>query len=144
MTWRRGWCKEQNTSKAGEMAMERLGKSTVVAIAVLFPLLLAAVNASPVQRDRAVLPATRRLVELTARRLGELREPLQTTRDGQGVGGGSGLTCDACKIIVDTLDTMFMENRTWDDIVAVATEICIELKIEDRNVCTLVVKEFEV
>ena len=94
---------------------------------------LGAVNGSPLHGQD--LPATRRLVELTARRLGELRGvPLDA----------SGLTCDACKVIVDTLNTLYAENRTWDDIVAVITEVCIELQIEDRNVCTLAIKEFEV
>ena len=57
---------------------------------------------------------------------------------------GSGLTCEACKILVDTLDTMFMENKTSDDIVDVITELCVDLQIEDRNVCTLGVREFKV
>ena len=119
------------------VGMEVLGGLLVALAAALA--VLTAVNASPMQRRD--LP---RLVELTARRLGELREvPLRTTEE-EGGGGVSGLTCDACKVIVDTLDTLYMENRTRDDIVAAITELCIELQIEDRNVCTLAIKEFEV
>ena len=58
--------------------------------------------------------------------------------------GYSGLTCDVCKIIVDVIDQSFIENKTQDEIVELATAICIDLQIEDRNVCTLVVKEFQV
>lgn len=99
-------------------------------------LILATVAASPLKPD---LDATNRLIDLTARRL------QQTLRnDGGPSAPSSGLTCDACKIVVGVLDVLFMENRTEDDIVEAATYICIVLNIEDRNVCTLVVKEFKV
>lgn len=99
---------------------------------LLVIILLAAANASPLKPG---LVATRRLVDLTAQRL------RQTDQYGPP---SSGVTCEACKLIVDTLDVLFMENKTQDDIVDVITTICIDLKIEDRNVCTLVVKEFQV
>lgn len=84
------------------------------------------------------LKATRKLVNLTARRL------KQAQWNSTASSPSSGLTCDACKIIVDTLDKLFVENKTEDEIVDVITDICIDLQIEDRNVCTLVVKEFKV
>lgn len=99
---------------------------------LLVIILLAAANASPLKPG---LVATRRLVDLTAQRL---RQTVQYGPPSLGV------TCEACKLIVDTLDVLFMENKTQDDIVDVITTICIDLKIEDRNVCTLVVKEFQV
>lgn len=84
------------------------------------------------------LRATEKLVHLTA-------QQLKKTRTGDTTSSpSSDLMCDACKIIVGLLDTLYQENKTEDEIVAVSTEICIDLHIEDRNVCTLVVKEFKV
>ena len=122
--------------------MGRLGRSLLVALLACQVLARASPPAQRVAPGEP-LPATRKLVELTARRLGQLRQQATDGREEKGE-EGDGLTCEACKVVVDTLDTMFMENRTWDDIVAVITEVCIELKIEDRNVCTLVVREFKV
>ena len=98
-------------------------------------LLFTAAAAWPLKSD---LDATKRLVDLTARQL------QQTLRDDDLSAPSSGLTCDACKIVVRVMDVLFMENRTQDDIVEAITYLCIVLKIEDRNVCTLVVKEFQV
>lgn len=114
--------------------MKRAVLNALVATTLVFTILITA-NASPVRPD---LVATKKLVDLTAQRLE------QTRRDGGTGARSSGLTCDACKIIVDTLDQLFMENKTQDEMVDVITAICIDLKIEDRNVCTLVVKEFQV
>ena len=104
--------------------MERTAVVAVLATAIAFT----GAYSAPFNHD---VPATRKAIDLAARRLGELS-------------GRSGLTCEACKIIVDTLDTLFAENRSTDEIVAISTDICIDLHIEDRNVCTLVVKEFQV
>ena len=85
-------------------------------------LIFATAAASPLKPD---LDATKRLIDLTARQLE------QTLRNDGAP--GSGLTCDACKIVVGVLDVLFMENRTEDDIVEAATYFCIVLKTEDRN-----------
>ena len=108
----------------------------VVFVATAVVIVLVGASALPLERN---LVATRKLVDLTAQRL-------KTTRPNylHGSSPSSDLTCDACKIIVDTLDKLFLENKTEDEIVDVITDICIDLKIEDRNVCTLVVKEFRV
>ena len=59
-------------------------------------------------------------------------------------GRQSGLTCDLCKAAAGVLDELFLRNSTQDEIVKVITYICITFDIEDTNVCTLVVKEFQV
>lgn len=104
----------------------------LLSAALLVFIFLTAANALPLRQD---LVATRKLVDLTAERL---------KQTNQYSSPSSGLTCEACKLIVDTIDVLFMENKTQDEIADVVTSICIDLKIEDRNVCTLVVKEFQV
>ena len=111
----------------GPLSTEMRVVVTVVALAAVF-----LAEAVPLQGE---LKATRKLVVLTARRLKHAQWNSSPSSD---------LTCDACKIIVDELDELFRENKTEDEIVDVITDICINLKIEDRNVCTLVVKEFKV
>ena len=118
--------------KLRDLQMKLTGAQVFLSAALLVFIFLSTANASPLKPD---LVATRRLVDLTAQRL------KQTNQYGSP---SSGLTCEACKLIVDTLDVLFMENKTQDDIVDVITTICIDLKIQDRNVCTLVVKEFQV
>ena len=54
------------------------------------------------------------------------------------------LECEACKIIVAALQDLLEKNSSEEEIVKVITTICIDLKIEDENVCTLVVPEFKV
>ena len=56
----------------------------------------------------------------------------------------TGLECAACKVIFTVLQDLFLKNATEDEIVAVITAFCIDLKIEDENVCTAVVLEFKV
>ena len=62
----------------------------------------------------------------------------------QPKGEGSVLTCDLCKTIADILQDMFAQNKTEDEVADVATKICIDFHIQDRNVCTLVIPEFKV
>ena len=107
---------------------------SVLAAAVLFFAAIPA-GATPLKPG---LMATRRLVDLATKSL----ESKLADRDPAAP--SSVVTCDACKIIVGALDYLFMENKTQDEIVEVITDICIGLHIEDRNVCTLVVKEFQV
>lgn len=54
------------------------------------------------------------------------------------------LECESCKVIVGILQQLLLQNATESEIVDIITKICIDLKIEDRNVCTLVVPEFKV
>jgi len=56
----------------------------------------------------------------------------------------SGLTCDVCKAVVDIIDELYSQSKTEDEIVSVLTTFCIDFKIEDRNVCSLVIPEFKV
>ena len=42
------------------------------------------------------------------------------------------------------LQDLFMKNATEDEVVAIATAYCIDMKIEDELVCTAVVLEFKV
>lgn len=70
-----------------------------------------------------------------------LRNVLQTS---PSVGETSSFTCDVCKLFVGLIQELFLQNRTEDEVVSIVTAVCIDLKIEDVNVCTLVVKEFKV
>ena len=109
-----------------------------VAVAATLLLVLTVANGSPAaRRHSAEHPKT-------THQQAERVATAQRVRERLGGSWGSGLTCEACKILVDTLDTMFMENKTSDDIVDVITELCVDLQIEDRNVCTLGVREFKV
>ena len=54
------------------------------------------------------------------------------------------LDCDTCKVIVDTIQFLARQNASEDEIVTVATELCILLKIEDKSICTQIVQEFKV
>ena len=56
----------------------------------------------------------------------------------------SGLTCEACKVIVTVLQQLFAQNASEDEIAKIVVRVCIDLKIEDENVCTLVVPTFQV
>ena len=54
----------------------------------------------------------------------------------------SKLSCDACKAGVGILDRLYSQHE--DKFVSAVTTFCIDYKIEDRNVCKLVVQEFKV
>lgn len=54
------------------------------------------------------------------------------------------LECTACKLAVKTLQQLFSQNATEDAIVKAVVELCVVLKVEDENVCSLVVPEFKV
>jgi len=54
------------------------------------------------------------------------------------------LDCDACVVLVDAIQFLARENKSEDEIVDVATELCIKLGIEDKLVCTQAVREFKV
>ena len=54
----------------------------------------------------------------------------------------SKLSCDVCKTGVGILDRLYSQHE--DKFVSAVTTFCIDSKIEDRNVCKLVVQEFKV
>ena len=56
----------------------------------------------------------------------------------------SSLTCEACKVIVTILQQLFAQNASEEEIAKIVVRVCIDLKIEDENVCTLVVPTFQV
>ena len=52
--------------------------------------------------------------------------------------------CTTCKILFTELQYLFLKNATHDEILARITAFCIDLKIEDKLVCTAIVIEFKV
>ena len=54
------------------------------------------------------------------------------------------LGCDACKVGVGIIQALFSQNATGDEIAKAVTKFCNEFKLEDPNVCSLVVQEFKV
>ena len=58
------------------------------------------------------------------------------------------LDCDACKVIVDTIQFLARQDATEDVIATVATEFCIKFLYQykhfDKSVCTQAVQEFKV
>ncbi len=57
---------------------------------------------------------------------------------------GSGLTCTACKVVVNVLQELFAQDASEEEIEKIVVRVCIDLKIEDENVCTLIVPTFQV
>ena len=54
------------------------------------------------------------------------------------------LSCDLCKVIVGVIDDLISANKTEEEVVAIATEICIAFKIESERVCKAVTIEYKV
>lgn len=52
--------------------------------------------------------------------------------------------CDACKLAIKALQILFTESASEDAIASAIVELCKALKIEDDNVCSLVIPEFKV
>ena len=74
---------------------------------------------------------SRYVVNALSAKLADLRDPAD-------------LDCESCKIIVGVLQQLMMRNATEDEITHIIARICIDLKIEDQNVCNLIVVEFKV
>ena len=70
--------------------------------------------------------------------------PTSTKTNRKSSGVTSGLTCGACKVVVNLLQELFAKETSEDEIAKIITRVCIDLKIEDENVCTLVVPTFKV
>lgn len=56
----------------------------------------------------------------------------------------SSLTCTACKVVVNLLQELFAQGASEEEIEKIVVRVCIDLKIEDENVCTLIVPTFQV
>ena len=56
----------------------------------------------------------------------------------------SGLTCDICEGVVSVLQQLIDGKAAEEDIVKIAISICIDLKIQDKNVCESIVPLFKV
>ena len=54
------------------------------------------------------------------------------------------LDCDACVIIVDTIQLLARQNASEDEIATTVTKLCMLFKIEDNLLCTQGVQEFKV
>ena len=54
------------------------------------------------------------------------------------------LECDACVVIVDTVQFLARRNASEDEIVTTITELCILLKLEHNLICIQGVQEFKV
>ena len=90
--------------------------------------------AGPIDADNVIRPALS-LDQLKGIRRMLRVDPAVTVTDWE---------CTTCKIITTVLQDLFLKNATEDEIVAIITAFCIDLKIEDELVCTAVVIEFKV
>lgn len=52
--------------------------------------------------------------------------------------------CNICKLVVTLIRTLTAQEKAKSEIQSVLTKFCIDMKIEDRNVCTAVILEFQV
>ncbi|KAK7087201.1 sphingomyelin phosphodiesterase-like [Littorina saxatilis] len=52
------------------------------------------------------------------------------------------ITCDACKVLVGSIQKLMTEQKTTDDIIKAAIEICKLYKIESSRVCDLIVPQY--
>lgn len=105
---------------------------TVRATAVIGVLLLCCLSTIQTNAAPTSTHGTNTLLE-------QLRE---TTLKSRGL--TSGFTCGACKVVVNLLQELFAKDASEDEIAKIITRVCIDLKIEDENVCTLVVPTFKV
>ena len=74
---------------------------------------------------------------------GNSLELLKTRLSANGSPAAS-LTCSACKIVVNVLQDLFARDASEEEIEKIIIRVCIDLKIEDENVCTLIVPTFQV
>ncbi len=73
-----------------------------------------------------------------------IRYPTGFDLNSVGQFAAGGLTCDVCETVVAVLQQLFQTGTAEDDIVNIAINICIDLKIEDRNVCESIIPLFKV
>lgn len=56
----------------------------------------------------------------------------------------SSILCDLCKLVVPEIKSIFESNASEDEVAKLLTDVCIDFKIEDRNVCSSIVPEFRI
>jgi hypothetical protein len=54
----------------------------------------------------------------------------------------SQIDCDLCTLAISQVRKFIEQNATFDDMVAFFIKFCIDLKIQDENVCTSIVPLF--
>ena len=59
-------------------------------------------------------------------------------------GNARGLGCETCRVAASVLQFLFRANATEEEMEKALIKFCIDQKIEDDNVCNLVVREFKV
>ena len=64
--------------------------------------------------------------------------------EGWMLRGVSSLSCDACEVAVGIVQDLFEQGKDWHYLATIAGDICIALKIEDRNVCISITQQFKV
>ena len=64
--------------------------------------------------------------------------------EGWMLRGISSLSCDACEAAVGIVQDLFEQGKDWDYLATIAGDICLALKIEDRNVCMSITQLFKV
>ncbi len=69
---------------------------------------------------------------------------LSSAREKEREPRESPIECDICEGVVAVAQDLFESNKTEDEVAEFITNVCIVLKIEDRNVCSLVIPEFKV
>ncbi len=69
---------------------------------------------------------------------------LLKARLGANGSPAASLTCSACKVVVNVLQDLFARDASEEEIEKIIIRVCIDLKIEDENVCTLIVPTFQV
>ncbi|XP_019613437.1 PREDICTED: sphingomyelin phosphodiesterase-like [Branchiostoma belcheri] len=55
----------------------------------------------------------------------------------------SGLKCSLCEMGMRVVQDLFVKNKSQDEIASVITKLCITFRVEDKTVCTYIVKEFK-
>ncbi|XP_064389066.1 sphingomyelin phosphodiesterase-like isoform X2 [Halichondria panicea] len=68
---------------------------------------------------------------------------LLKARLGANGSPAASLTCSACKVVVNVLQDLFARDASEEEIEKIIIRVCIDLKIEDENVCTLIVPTFQ-
>lgn len=52
--------------------------------------------------------------------------------------------CDVCKLIVGTIQKLFGNGLSWNEIADAISDMCYLFKLEDKNVCMKITHEFQV
>ncbi len=97
--------------------------------------------------DSAPVSKSREKTFLFLKHLQNIRaESLNQPENEASVAGthlGESLECAACKVVSNILEIILEQDTPEEDIAKLIRAICIVGKIEDENVCNLVVEEFK-